>query len=53
MKLTKTLKAVILRQFKDGASVEYLAKLYQISMFRVENVIRMWLIEQDERTNKV
>jgi hypothetical protein len=44
MKLTKSIRAVIVTQFKSGDTVEYLAKLYGFSVERVEGVIRDWLI---------
>jgi hypothetical protein len=49
MKLTKNLRAAILRQFKDGADTVYLASLYEgISVRQVEEVIRQRLIEQEK-----
>jgi hypothetical protein len=47
MKLTKSLRLVILRQFKTGDDMEYLAKLYGFTLKRIEQVIREALIEID------
>jgi len=47
MKLTANLKTVILKQFKTGDSMEYLAKLYGFTPERIENVVRMAMIEME------
>lgn len=44
MKLTKSLRAAIVKQFKDGARVEYLAKLYNQPLPRIEQVIRIEMV---------
>lgn len=49
MKLTANLKAVILKQFKTGDSIDYLAKLYGFTPERIENVVRMAMIESDRK----
>jgi hypothetical protein len=44
LKLTKSIRAVIVTQFKTGDTMEYLAKLYGFSVERIEGVIRDWMI---------
>lgn len=51
MKLTKSLKAAIVRQFKDGASMPYLATVYNLPLKRVEQVVRVRMIEIEERVS--
>ena len=47
MRLTKSLRAVILRQFKSGERMLYLANLYGFSPERIEEVVRLQLIAQE------
>lgn len=47
MKLTKSLRLVILRQFKGGDTLRYLANLYGFTEDRIENLVREALIEVD------
>jgi len=49
MKLTTNLKTVILKQFRTGDTIEYLAKLYGFTPERIEQLVRLALIEIDER----
>ena len=51
MRLTSNLKAAIVKQFKHGASVPYLAALYQQKQERVEKVIRDALFSQEFDTS--
>ena len=46
-KLTKNLRSVIFRQFKDGATIDYLDKLYEFKTPRVEQLIRLKMIENE------
>lgn len=48
MKLTKNIRAVILRQFCANETIEYLADLYGFSKERIEDLIREELISQRE-----
>ena len=48
MKLTKSLKSVIVQQFKDGIHCEYLATLYGFKIVQVEDVIRDYVNNQEE-----
>jgi hypothetical protein len=43
MKITANLKRIIVQQFRDDASMEYLAKLYALPLERVEGIIRDWM----------
>jgi uncharacterized protein (DUF433 family) len=52
VKLTKQLRSVIIRQFKSGDTIEYLAKLYGFTNERVEQAIREALIERDTELEK-
>ena len=47
MKITKNLKRIIVTQFKDESSIEYLAKLYALPVERVEGIIRDWMRAQE------
>ncbi len=49
MKLTANLKIVILKQFKSGDDMEYLAKLYGFTLERIEQVIREAMISQETK----
>jgi len=49
VKLTNNLRKIILMQFKDGASVDYLAKLYTLKPPTVEQVLRVKMIEDEGR----
>jgi hypothetical protein len=49
MKLTANLKTVLLKQFKTGDTIDYLAKLYGFTPERIEQVVRMAMIEVDRR----
>ena len=49
MRLTKNLRAAIVKQFKHGASTEYLAQLYGVSETRVEQIIRLRLVDDEIR----
>lgn len=44
MKLTKSLKRAITKQFKDGATLEYIAQLYGFPMKKIEDAIRVEMI---------
>ena len=46
--LTKNLKRIITRQFKEGDPMIYLAKLYEVSESRIEQVIREALNNSEE-----
>lgn len=48
MKLTKSLRRAIAKQFKDGLTVEYLATLYGFKLLQIEDVIRRVMIEQEK-----
>lgn len=46
-RISKTVRAAIIKQFKRGASMAYVAAVYDISIKRVEEVICDSMIEQD------
>lgn len=39
-RITKTIRAAIVRQFVDGAAVSYIAGVYQVPQKRIEDVLR-------------
>ena len=50
MKVTRNLRRIIVTQFKHGdASMEYLAKLYGLTVERVEGIIRDWMIGMEAK----
>lgn len=53
MKLTKSLRDVILRQFKSGDDMEYLDKLYELKPGRTEQIVRQVMIEIDDRMKQI
>lgn len=53
MKLTKALRLVILRQFKAGDDMGFLAELYGFPLYRIEQVIREAMIKIDERIAQI
>jgi len=48
IRLTKNLRRIIAGQFKLGDSMSYLANIYGVSLPRIEQLIRMVLLEQDK-----
>lgn len=49
MRLTKNIKKAIVKQFKLGDSIEYLASIYSASRPQVENVIRFEMVRVCEQ----
>ena len=49
MKVTKSLAAVIVKQFIGGDEIDYLARLYGITSDRVTQEIRRALKNQEEQ----